>query len=132
PLRVGEPPSKPIPEEAARFADFGQAQWAERECRAFLLSLSNQWAPCKVRHFPNGPLNIQDAASGVLGGMSGSPIVTEDGHAIGIVSLGSITYDPSIEGGPDLDSSTEGGPNPSLVGNLPGWLLKELADAARL
>jgi hypothetical protein len=110
-------------------ATAGQAQqWAERECQAFLLSLSKQWFLCKVWHYPNGPLNIEDAASGVVGGMSGSPIVAEDGRAIGIVCIGSVTHNPSSE--PDLDSSTGGGPNPSLVSNLSGWLLKELTDAA--
>jgi hypothetical protein len=65
-------------------------------------------------------LNIQEAADTIAGGMSGSPIVTEDGYAIGIVCIGS---------GPNPDASTEAGPNPRLAGNLPGWVLKELADA---
>jgi trypsin-like peptidase len=133
PLTVAEPPSKPLPEEVASLAktekrmtavaeDLARGesnpasprlvQWARRECPAFLLSLNNQWFPCTVQHYPNGMLNICDAARGIAGGMSGSPIIAEDGAAIGIVCLSS------------------NGPHPRLMGNLPGWLLKQLADAA--
>jgi hypothetical protein len=45
------------------------------------------------------------------GGMSGSPIITQDGAAIGVVSMSS--------GGSDLDKHTEGGPNPHLAYHLP-------------
>ena len=129
PLTVAEPPSEPIPEEVAHLADMekqsgatGQVEWATRQCRAFLLSLNNQWFPCMVRHAPNGMLSIYDAANGIAGGMSGSPIIAENGTAIGIVCLGS--------GKPDDVLPTEGGPNPRLMGNLPGWFLKILADGA--
>jgi hypothetical protein len=71
-----------------------------------------------VQHDPNGMLMILDAADGIAGGMSGSPIVAENGTAIGIVCLGS---------GTTLEIQTEGGPNPRLMGNLPGWFLKGLA-----
>ena len=96
PVTVAEPPSQPIPEEVARLAAFekrfgitGRVQRAKRKCSAFLLSLSNQWFPCTVEHSPNGMLNIQNAARGIAGGMSGSPIIAEDGSAIGVVCLGS-------------------------------------------
>jgi hypothetical protein len=88
PLTIAEPPSKPIPEEIAHLADMkkrfgvtGRVQRVERECPAFLLSPSNQWFRCTVRHRPNGMLNIIDAAEGIAGGMSGSPIIAEDGTA---------------------------------------------------
>jgi hypothetical protein len=57
-----------------------------------------------------GPLWITDAAAGIKGGMSGSPIITEDG-AIGVVSISG--------GGADYDRYTEGGPNPHLAYHLP-------------
>ena len=75
-----------------------------RECPAFLLSLSNEWFPCKVEHYPNSALSILDAAYGIEPGMSGSPIIAEDGTAIGIVCIGSSK--------PTGDLATEGGPNP--------------------
>jgi hypothetical protein len=115
PLAVAEPPSKPIAEEVAPLVE-AEKQWAWRECPAFLLSLSNEWFPCKVQHAPGGTLLISDTKEGIAGGMSGSPIIAEDGGAIGIVCLGS--------GSPGDD---EGGPNPRLMGNLPGWFLKERA-----
>jgi hypothetical protein len=92
-------------------------QWAQRECPAFVLSLSNVWFPCTVRYHPNSMLMISDAAENIAGGMSGSPIIAPDGTAIGVVCLSSET------GGQD---AREGGPNPRLTGNLPGWLLKNL------
>jgi hypothetical protein len=60
---------------------------------------------------------------GIAGGMSGSPIVADDGSAIGIVCTSG--------GGTDLDKHIEGGPNPRLVNNLPGWLLRQLMGPRR-
>jgi hypothetical protein len=139
PLTIAEPPSEPITEEVAELAEAEKqmaelaanlakvkgednlasprlVRWARRECPALLLSLSNQWFPCKVRHYPNGTLSIHDAADGIVGGMSGSPIIAKNGTAIGIVCLGS-----------GLERGTEGGNNPRLMGNLPGWFLKALS-----
>ena len=62
-------------------------------------------------------LIIYDAAEKIVGGMSGSPIMAEDGTAIGVVCL-------SAEGPNPLGAE---GPNPRLMGNLPGWFLKQLA-----
>jgi hypothetical protein len=123
PLAIAEPPSQPAAEDAARLAKLGigasgQAHRARRECAALLLSLSNKWFPCTVMHNPNGMLSIHGAIDGIAGGMSGSPIIAEDGTAIGIVCLA------GGESGDDLP--TEGGPNPRLTGNLPGWLLEKL------
>ena len=44
--------------------------------------------------------------------------IAEDGTAIGIVCIGSSK--------PTGDLATEGGPNPRLTGNLPGWFLKTI------
>src|SRR5215469_13553364 len=50
-----------------------------------LLSLDGRrWFSCTVRHF-GGPLWITHAAEGIRSEMSGSPIVTEIGTAIGVV-----------------------------------------------
>ncbi|MGE5158767.1 MAG: hypothetical protein ACM3OF_11540 [Gemmatimonas sp.] len=126
PLPIAEPPSEPIAEELAllvesekQYGITGLVQRAQRECPAFLLTLANEWRPCMVRHFPNSTLMITGFENGIAGGMSGSPIITESGAAIGVVCL-------SGGGGDDLDKYTEGGPNPWLMGNLPGWLLAPL------
>jgi hypothetical protein len=117
PFTVGEPPSRPIPEEVARLAEYVREEEVMRECSALLFSLAGQWFPCKVRHYPNGPgwLIITDPAEEIAAGMSGSPIISEDGVAIGVVCLGSS--DGSL-----------GSPNPRLVGNLPAWFVIELAN----
>ena len=82
------------------------------ESQAFLFSLDNDWFPCKA--IGHRRLCIKDAGKGILGGMSGSPILNHEGAAIGVVSCGSD------------DRPTEGGPHPRLDYNLPGWLLREL------
>jgi hypothetical protein len=76
---------------------------------ARLLSLDSQrWFSCTIRHY-GGPLWITHAAEAIRGEMSGSPIVTEIGTAIGTVCTAAAPW--------------EGGPNPRLTHNLPGWLL---------
>ena len=76
---------------------------------ARLLSLDGRrWFSCTVRHF-GGPLWITHAAEVIRDVMSGSPIVTEIGTAIGVVCTAAAPW--------------EGGPNPRLSHNLPGWLL---------
>lgn len=90
---------------------------AVAESEAWLLSLAGSWGRCLVRHHENGPLWIEDAADGIHGGMSGSPILAGDGSAIGIVSVAGAVGD---------NVPTGGGPNPSLMGNLPNWLVQQL------
>jgi hypothetical protein len=76
---------------------------------ARLLSLDGyRWFSCTIRHF-GGPLWITHAAESIRSEMSGSPIVTEIGTAIGAVCTAAAPW--------------EGGPNPRLTHNLPGWLL---------
>jgi hypothetical protein len=62
----------------------------------------------------SGPLWITGAAGGIVGGMSGSPILMEDGTAVGVLVCSS---------GTDAGMRTESGPNPNLAYHLPGWLL---------
>ena len=85
---------------------------APRTSRAWLFSLDGKWFPCVLHAHPMA-LDITKAASGIMRGMSGSPIVNNSGAAVGVVCVAS---------GADLRDCREGGPNPRLVGNLPGWL----------
>ncbi len=85
---------------------------------AWLLSLEDRWYRCTVSH-NGGMLGVLGAAEGIVGGMSGSPIVANDGSAIGVICTSGGTG----------EVHTEGGPNPRLVGNLPGWLLHQLSCA---
>jgi len=85
-----------------------------RETSAQLLSLEGEWFGCKVQHINDGPLWITDATKGIVGGMSGSPILADDGSAIGVVS---------VSGGRIDQLHTESGPNPRLAYHLPARFL---------
>jgi hypothetical protein len=90
---------------------------APEDTPAWLLSLDKHWRQCMVRHV-GGPLWLYDAKDGIHAGMSGSPVLLGDGSAIGVVC---------VAGGIDPRLYTEGGPNPRLMSNLPGWCLRALA-----
>jgi trypsin-like peptidase len=85
---------------------------------AWLLSLDGKWFACEVEHRPDGPLWIKNAAEPIVGGMSGSPILSKAGTAIGVVCISKERL-PNVEG-------NEGGPNPRLTANLPGWMLHQM------
>jgi hypothetical protein len=87
---------------------------APEECEAWLLSLDKRWFPCVVKHY-GGPLWLSKASDGIRGGMSGTPIALADGSAIGLVSISG-----------DGEQDTEGGPDPRLTRNLPGWCLQAI------
>jgi len=70
-----------------------------------------------VRHV-GGPLWLYDAKDGIHDGMSGSSVLLSDGSAMGVVC---------VAGGVDPRLYAEGGPNPRLMTNLPGWFLLALA-----
>ena len=82
--------------------------------KAWLLSLDGRWCPCEARHQERGPLWLFKATDGIEGGMSGSPILSDKGAAIGVLS---------VSGGLPNTKHTDGGPNARLLCNLPGWLL---------
>jgi hypothetical protein len=54
-----------------------------------------------------------------LGGQSGSPILNEEGQAVGVVSIGTMS-----ENGKELVSSQNNGPQPMPKLNLPAWMLR--------
>ncbi|MEO8593063.1 MAG: trypsin-like peptidase domain-containing protein [Candidatus Solibacter sp.] len=86
---------------------------------AWLLSLKGEWFQCQVWRPPNGQLFISQATKGIEGGMSGSPILAQDGSAMGVICTSDDPPD-------DTEISTEGGPHPALTLSLPGWLLRNL------
>lgn len=90
------------------------------KCTAYLLSLGNEWFACAIER-TGGPLWVSNAAAPIVPGMSGSPIVARDGTAIGVMCLSAGTAD---------EGHTEGGPNPRLCGNLPGWCLQSILHAS--
>jgi hypothetical protein len=88
----------------------------------FLLSLDGKWCRCAVQVGSDawGRLWIRDAKEGIVGGMSGSPIIV-DGKAVGLVS---------VSGGAVGGVHNEGAFNPRLTANLPGGLLREIRSAS--
>jgi hypothetical protein len=75
---------------------------------ARLLSREGEWFRCTVARSPRGySLWIEDIEQPIVGGMSGSPIVTDSGAAVGLIC-------------------TTTGPHPRLLDNLPGWISQQL------
>jgi hypothetical protein len=95
---------------------------AAEEGSASLLSLDGRWFQCSVkRHRPDGPLWIYDCGEPIVGGMSGSPVVT--GFCAAVIALISETSGCGEEEG-DWQSVAH-----SLTRSLPGWLLRQFAEA---
>ena len=93
---------------------------APEKARGFLLSLEGEWFGCQVQWMKSidGPLWLSKLAQSIEGGMSGSPIVSENGNAIGIVATS------VMEKGKDAATDEFGASNPRLTRDLPLWLLR--------
>jgi hypothetical protein len=83
---------------------------------ARLLSLDGAWHHCALRQRGKS-LWIEDAAEGIRGGMSGSPILADDETAIGLVS---------VAGGQPSKLHTSGGPVLDHTGRLAGIVVSKL------
>jgi hypothetical protein len=79
---------------------------------AWLLSLVGEWFECTVEVLNDSSLWISKPAQPILGGMSGSPIVADDGKAIGVICCA----------GPEADMTDS--LNPRLVRDLPVRFLR--------
>ncbi len=86
-------------------------------CDAWLLSIDRKWFRCRVTS-GGSSLWIADAADLIRSGMAGSPIVSLEGAAIGVVCKSD-------------ESQQRGGPNPLLAAQLPVWLERSLRFADR-
>jgi hypothetical protein len=118
---LGTPDAQTYFDEAAAFDELVDPvtplEIAAPGTEGWLLSLDGAWFRCKVIVLPGHSLMLTDLEGNFDGGMSGSPIISADGAAIGVACLG----------GEDLaGNQREAGPNPSLVSNLPGWLQRKL------
>jgi hypothetical protein len=84
---------------------------APEQARAWMLSLDGQWFECEARRVrgPRAALVVEKAAATIAAGMSGSPILDDDGAAIGVVCLNAGSW-----------------PNPRLAAHLPAWLAREV------
>jgi hypothetical protein len=93
---------------------------APEKARGFLLSVEGEWFGCQVQWMErgDGPLWVSKPAQPIEGGMSGSPIVSETGNAIGIVAAS------VMENEKDAATDEFGASNPRLMRDLPLWLLR--------
>jgi hypothetical protein len=82
----------------------------EAEADVLLLALDGHWFEGRVKSY--GVMLWLDAAESVKGGMSGSPIATPDGKAIGLVSTNEL--------------------QPLLMDALPGWLLRQAFEGKKV
>jgi hypothetical protein len=87
-----------------------------------MLSLDQRWLPCRVWHY-DGPLWTSETET--VSGMAGSPIITEDDHAIGIVCTGLEMMDLMQNQRIKQESSADG-PHARLMRSLPAWMLAAL------
>jgi Trypsin-like peptidase domain len=108
---LGSPDDQEMPEQADAYDALTEGQAlsvgeAKSEEPVWLLRLDGSWLSCSAKH-REGPLWLEAEPGGIQGGMSGSPILTKDAVAVGVVCIG-------------LD-----GPNPHLPYNLPGWFFRK-------
>jgi hypothetical protein len=115
---LGSPDNQELQSEADRYDALTGAAIplpignAPEDGQALLLSLDGRWFRCTAQH-SGAALWLFSAAEGIVGGMSGSPIVAEDGSAIGVVC--------NAAGGQD-GVQRDSGPAPRLAYHLPAGL----------
>jgi hypothetical protein len=123
---VGVPDTQTYSDEADRYralleyaTPFRITEAAEK-ARGFIFNLEGEWFECQVQWMQNGdgPLWVSKLAQPIEGGMFGSPIVSETGNAIGIVSASVIETEE------DAATDEFGASNPRLMRDLPLWLLR--------
>jgi hypothetical protein len=85
PFQIGDAPKQGTKRIRARHSD--QTVPTPGQGAALILSLEGEWVECSVKR-DGAWLAIQQEQL-VEGGMSGSPIVSMAGHAIGLISSGS-------------------------------------------
>lgn len=113
---LGEPDGQVLFDQCEAYDDFIDELPALRigklhvSTEVWILSLSGKWLQCKaMAQTERGRFSLSEVSGdGIESGMSGSPIVSNSGEAIGVV----------VTGGRD-----GGGPQPNLNGNLPGAML---------
>jgi hypothetical protein len=124
---LGSPDNQVMCDDAIRYEallenaipfSIGQAP-AKKGC-GYLFSLEGDWFKCQVES--DRSLWVSESAQPIRGGMSGSPVISKTGAAIGIVASARVT----IEKGKlkDIPADKYGNSNPCLARDLPVWLLQ--------
>src|SRR5438034_2727537 len=87
---------------------------------AWLFGLDGEWFKCGMELHENSNALWLGATPKNKAGMSGSPIVTENGDAIGVFVIG--TQSRTADG---VVTPQKSGPHPVLANHLPGWLARK-------
>lgn len=122
---LGSPDQKQIPHDAERYDAFINSatalglgtltlveSWDIEEAdteKAWLLSLDAKWFRCRAVGLSRGML-ITRTEGGIVGGMSGSPIVSDNGYALGVLTTSVCS-----------DRGQTWHPQPFLSRQLPHW-----------
>jgi len=123
---LGEPDGQTLGDECEAYRELVDAAAtlriveAPEDGPAMMLSLDKRWLPCRVWHY-GGPLWTSGAKA--VSGMSGSPIITEDDHAIGIVCSTGLETTDLIQNQRFEQEHPSEGPHARLMRFLPAWLL---------
>jgi hypothetical protein len=115
---LGSPDNQELCEKANAFDELVGSITPLRTAKpgdeGWLLSLHGGWFRCTIERVgPLGPLWLSNLEGKVIGGMSGSPILSSTGKAVGIVCT-SAEDDRGVAHEPH-------GPNPALDRNMPKW-----------
>jgi hypothetical protein len=87
-------------------------------CEAWLLTFEGRWEQCSVRTLPRGrSFTVVGAEQGIAPGTSGSPILSAESRALGIVSVSNHTSG---------ETTLERHGQPLLASVLPVWLFNAL------
>jgi hypothetical protein len=81
----------------------------------WLMHLDGSWIKCQARGARG--LWLSGARKGLIGGMSGSPILSQEGVAVSVFAT---------SGAASEELPTEGGPQARLTSHLPGWAVQEM------
>jgi hypothetical protein len=124
---LGSPDNQEMYEEAEAYEALTDAATAlpigflpskfAAELNGWLLSLDGAWFSCTVNYWSDGGL-WTNATRAIEGGMSGSPIVADNGAAVGVLSCSNEA------------EKTEGGPHARVGAHLPAWVLQRVAIKA--
>lgn len=132
---LGGPDSQAFYDEACAFDELvddvpALTIAAANDGQAWMLSLKGVWSPCALhvpgaKHWAAG-IDVKGYMPGIAAGMSGSPILSPTGEAVGVICNG------SPKGLPDLDAPPppDGYNNPCLIMTLPARLLNRMYCAA--
>jgi hypothetical protein len=91
-----------------------------KDAPVWLMHLDGSWMKCQTRS--SRGLWFSGAQKGLMGGMSGSPILSQEGQAVGVFAT---------SGGASEELHTEGGPQARLTSHLPGRALQEMTRARK-